>query len=557
MKSEKKYENNLQWFDDFRESQKYQDIEKNPIAYFCAEYALSSALPTYAGGLGILSGDMVREVGAQNFPMICIGILYQNAQSMLVDKNNKQKELDSIKELSLLKGQSGENQLIEVIIGNRSVKAQVWIWKNNNSKVYLLDTNISDNHPEDRLITSNLYIDDRQLRIKQEILLGIGGHELLNKLNITPSGFHLNEGHSAFLAISLIAEEMMIKKVSFEEALIAVRSRIFFTNHTLVLEGQEQFTYEILKENLGSYVESHGIDLGKVFELGKANDSEMFSMTDFAFRVSSKSNAVSELHAKKASILWPYDHITDAITNGIYISRWDRINNEMDIWQEHQNNKNELLEVIYGVTGQKWHEETLLFGWARRMVEYKQPLAILKNIERLKKISNKEGRQLKIVYSGPTKENASINPIIAELLDLIEKELKGIVVFLPNYNFELAKLLISGCDVWLNTPIVGREACGTSGMKAALNGVLPLSTRDGWIAEVDISNCGWTIEEPNITDKLLDITESQVIPQYYEHLSNPTDSEWHTKMKNARQLIVDKFSMTRALREYIEKLYLI
>ena len=201
----------------------------------------------------------------------------------------------------------------------------------------------------------------------------------------------------------------------------------------------------------------------------------------------------------------------------------------------------------------------MLIGWARRIVPYKRPLALLENIKALKELAQRKRQEIKVVFAGHTSAgDEEGEKIFKEVRRLISEELKGIAVFLPNYNLELAKLLTSGCDLWLNTPVVGSEACGTSGMKAALNGALPLTTKDGWVDEVDLTGIGWIMEDTDINHKILDILDKSVVPMYYKHLENPNDSssEWLARMERARQLILDKFSMTRALREYIENIYL-
>ena len=546
------------WFSAFSKTKEYEKLAHHPVAYFCAEYALSSALPTYAGGLGILAGDYVREVGAQNFPMISIGILYRRAQSMLVSEKEVDKEIVAEHKLTLLLDSKGQKVIISIPIGQREVKAIVWKWQEFNASVYLLDTNISENDERDKQITGDLYTDNRLERLRQEILLGIGGYELIKELEIMPSVYHLNEGHSAFMAIALMAEGL--KKVkNLEEAQQKAKQKIFYTNHTLVLEGQEQFSPDAIREQLTKYAQKVNLPLDEVIQMGIEKNSNMFSMTTFAFKMSAKSNAVSAIHAVKAQQLWPEDHPTETITNGIYLPRWDQLFFDSDtngLWNKHQENKRNLLKYIFEKAGVQWDENILLFGWARRFVEYKQPLAFLKNIERLKKIFDGSNSLLKIVYAGPTGNDPKSNSIIEELENLIESHFKDHVVFLPNYNVDLAEILVAGCDVWLNTPVIGREACGTSGMKAGLNGALPFSTRDGWIGEVDLRDCGWVIDEPDITEKLLNCTEEQIIPLYYKHFQDPTQSEWQKRMINSRNLILNRFSMSRVLRQYIEKLYL-
>lgn len=520
------------------------------VAYFCAEYALSPTLPIYAGGLGVLSGDYVRETGVQNFPLTPIGILYKNAQSMLKPSMNLIEDT-MISGLSPVLGTEGKKIIVSVQIGENVVKSAAYLWNHEGAQVYLLDTDIEENEMMDRKITNDLYTDDRRERLRQEILLGIGGYELLKALEIFPDVYHLNEGHSAFLSLALIKEKMDNGRIDFQSAKELARKQIIFTNHTLILEGQEMFTKQMIESELGEYINGMGIELEDVWACGATKENTMLSMTNLAFHMSCKSNAVSKIHKEKADALWPEDHPTEYVTNGIYLKRWDKIDSlTSDFSAAKQENKRDLLNYIEKETGEKWDENVLLLGWARRFVEYKQPLIILEEIERIKKLIIDTKRPFRIVYAGPTGIDPNSNPHIAKLHKIIEESLKGFVVFLPNYNTALSEIMTAGCDVWLNTPVIGREACGTSGMKAALNGALPLSTRDGWIAEVDITNCGWVIDEPDINKKLLEIIENEILPLYYEN-----KNAWVGKMTNCRNLIVENFSTKRMLDDYITKLY--
>lgn len=549
--------NDKDWLSHFKETAEYQQFLQRPIAYFCAEYALDSTLPTYAGGLGVLAGDFVREASVQNFPILAVGLRYRHAQSSLVspDVSATEKNASEERTLTLVKNQAGHPLIVSVPIGERIVSAVAWEWQDNGARVYLLDCDIVENDSRDRGITDTLYTNNRTERLRQEILLGIGGYELLKALGHTPSGYHLNEGHSAFLACALMRHEMERQRVDFNTAYHYARKHILFTNHTLVLEGQEQFNPALVREQISRYVREMGIACEDVIRLGMTDSSLLFSMTTFAFRLSTRANAVSALHASKATLLWS-DHPMETVTNGIHTLRWDKIKNENMLWHDHQENKMKLLKRIFEMTGQTWNKDTLLFGWARRLVEYKQPLVLFSDIEKLRAIASDPKQPLCIVYSGPTGTDVESNPYARELKKIMSVSLAGTFVFLPNYNTTLAEELVAGCDVWLNTPMVGKEACGTSGMKAALNGVLPLSTRDGWIAEADMADCGWVIDEPDSTRKLLDTAKEKIIPLYYEHLKNPLHSEWYSRMASSRKLILERFTMLRVLREYIEKLYI-
>ncbi|MEK7228347.1 MAG: glycogen/starch/alpha-glucan phosphorylase, partial [Patescibacteria group bacterium] len=397
---------------------------------------------------------------------------------------------------------------------------------------------------------------NHELRLKEEILLGIGGFRFLRHLlGLHPSVYHLNEGHSAFLALELVHHEMIHQKVDFATASEFASRHILFTNHTLVPAGQEIFMIESVSEALAGYAKEIEVPIRDIVNMGISDETKLFSMTTFSFRFSAIANSVSRIHNEKAALLWPKNKM-DNITNGIYIPRWDKVLDKENIWTKHQENKRKLLEYIKKNTGVVWSEDTLLFGWGRRLVPYKQPLAFVQEVERFLSLAKDSNRPFRIVFSGPTSENIT-NELAIILKTYINEKLGDVAVFLPHFNIEIASLMIAGCDVWLNTPIVGREACGTSTMKAALNGVLPLSTKDGWIAEVDLRECGWVVNNSeNLSVELLDITEKQIVPLYYEHLSNPEGSTWLSYMRNARSLIEKQFSTFRVLKEYTDKCYI-
>jgi starch phosphorylase len=525
-------------------------MPKNLIAYFCAEFALINDMPSYAGGLGILAGDFMLECADENFPIVGVSLYYQKGQNNKMDpgllrsaRNDRGKKYG----LKLVKKNFAKKLIVEIPIENKVVFAQVWQWRKNNTSVYFLDTNIKENSEQDRLITEQLYVEDRDLRLKQELVLGIGGTRLLRQLKLSPSLYHLNEGHSAFLCLELIAEEIK-NGLTFTQAIEIAKQKIVFTNHTLVLEGQEMFAFDTLTKMTAKLCADLNLDISEIIKLGlnQATDT-LFSMTTLALNLSSLTNAVSKIHGEKARELWPNYPIIH-ITNGIYIPRWDKVKNK-NIFRIHKKNEEKLLREIKKIHGDNWNEEALLVGWSRRFVPYKQPLALLEDIDKLKEIANRFKNKIHIVYSAPLDEkDAEKNEFLKKIYELMNGELKGLITFIPNYRIEVAEMLVAGCDVWLNTPIVGREACGTSGMKAALNGTLNLSTNDGWIAEIPLNNFGWTIDDKNITDNLLKTLEEKVLPAYGK-------DAWKMAMRKSRELILKDFSAKRMLREYNEKLY--
>jgi len=545
------------WFKEFEKTSEYSFLRKRPIAYFCTEYGLSSQLPAYAGGLGVLSGDFIKEAGCRNFPLVGVGLYYHEGYARRpLSQEEKEKATPAKLGLTLVINQKKEPILVSLPIYDRTVYAQVWQWREDSVSVYFLDPNVSQNSPADRQITDQLYTTNKETRLEQEMILGIGGLRLLNILGVKPSVFHINEGHSAFLVLELIKQLMECSKIDFVQACRLARQQVVFTNHTLLPAGREVFSNDLVATMLNAYAESLKVPVSEIISLGLIKDSSLFSMTLFSLQLSTKMNAVSALHAKEAAKIWT-NHPIEWVTNGVFIPRWDRIQTENKnlFWSKHQENKRELLKVIKEKTGENWNENHLLVGWAKRIVPYKRPLAILENIEGLKKIAQNSERPLKLVFAGLCHAEDPESDSLFEKMQGIIRDLKGLAVYLPGYNIELAQLLTAGCDIWLNTPVVKSEACGTSGMKAALNGVLPVSTKDGWIDEVELFGVGWIADDANINQSLLTILGEQVTPMYYEHLKNPLDSDWLKHMQNSREMILNQFGMARVLREYIEKMY--
>ncbi len=548
----------LSWFQSFPQSEEYKKFKASPVAYFSAEYALAPYIPTYAGGLGVLAGDTVREAAERNFPLIAIGLMYSKAQYDLTEDSVAYvpKESDGF---SVARNENGERILISVPIYHEKIFAEAWKYTNKNEStapIYFLNTNIPENDPSSRKITERLYVDDRETRLKQEILLGIGGHRLIHALGIHPSVFHLNEGHSAFLALELVHHEMIHQRVDFFTACDYARKHIIFTNHTLVAAGNEQFGADVVSAMIAKYAEEMQVAVSDIVSLGLLPDSNIFSMTSLSFRLSRKASAVSKLHAKKAHEIWK-DNPMEEVTNGIYIPLWDKTKNTSQISGVHKDNKKNLLSFIKEKTEKEWAENSFIIGWARRIVPYKRPLELFSDIEGLQKLIKNSPVPIKIVFSGPTRNGEQGNEMVQRLRETIEEHFGDSAVFLPHYNLDIASKMVSGADIWLNTPVVGTEACGTSGMKAALNGTLALSTADGWIAEISPSDVGFIVDDPNLSEKIITKIEKEIIPLYlFSDFEVGTDSPWVSKMKKARALILKQFGTDRMLREYIEKLYI-
>ncbi|MEI8232726.1 MAG: alpha-glucan family phosphorylase [bacterium] len=547
----------LDWFEQLRKSSNYTNLENRPIAYFCAEYGLMSSLPIYAGGLGILAGDYVREAGDQGIPLTAVGIYYAQGftrkelspEGRVVDLHDGKSAEEA--GLTLVKNEKGEVVYITMPTQDREIKVRAWIYEYKTVKVYLLDTKAEGNSEQDQHITDTLYDTDKETRLKQEMVLGIGGLRMLFAMGIHPTIYHFNEGHSAFLLYELIHHEMTDHGMNFDEARERVKELVLFTNHTLVPAGNDTFSNDLVSLLLSRYALQIAIPVKQLVDLGLVQQSSTFSMTMLAIRSAGKINAVSKLHARKAKEIWT-DHPMQAITNGIHIPTWDKIG-ENDIWTAHKENKRKLIKIIEDQTGTIWDENAIILGWARRIVKYKRPLALVERLKHFSEMARDQNRPIHIVFAGvahPSDDDG--REILEELQYRLASDLKGVAVYLSHYDMDLASAMVAGCDVWINTPVVGFEACGTSGMKAALNGDLPMSTRDGWMDEVEMLGIGWPLEDNDLTDQMLDTLKEKILPLYYERNEEGIPVLWKSMMHNARELILNEFSMTRALRQYIE-----
>ncbi len=548
---------NKQWFTEFTSSKEYTYLKDHPIVYFCAEYALSDNLPIYAGGLGILAGDIIREATEQNIPFLCVGLYYYEGylhqdlyKERIMMKTSTRTNPASVG-LTPVVDKQNNRITIQIPIQDTQVHVAAWEMKIGSVCVYLLDTNISENTEEDRRISDQIYASSKEIRFKQEIVLGLGGLRLLETLAIKPIGYHLNEGHSALLALEIARYEMQKHKRTFAEELDNTKQHIFFTNHTLVPAGNETINTDLVATLLTGFAKELQVPVNEIINLGLIAGSSIFSMTLLALRMAGKINAVSHLQAEKAKSIWK-EYKMIPITNGVHIHSWDKIKTLDFIWEKHQENKRLVLDYIQKTMGVSWDQNTLLLGWGRRIVGYKRPLALFDNLEQFKNIATKSNRPVRVVISGLSHQNdAEGLAILEHIQKLVKQDLRGIVVYLPDYRMSLAKLLVAGCDVWLNTPVVGSEACGTSGMKAALNGVLPCSTPDGWVAEANLYNVGWLLKSENVSDDIQSVLENQIIPLYYNR-----KDEWVKMMQNARDMAINQFSATTMLRKYIEQFYL-
>lgn len=529
------------------------------VAYFCMEYGLESSFKLYAGGLGILAGDYMKAAKDMNMPLIGIGIKWKQGYSnQYVDDEGKVYDSYNNYTYDFLEDTGIK---VSIKIRNRDVVCKVWkTEKFGNNPLYLLDTDISENNGEDRWITGQLYGWFKEERIAQEIVLGIGGVKLLRELGIKIDVYHFNEGHAVLAALELIKEKME-SGCSFEEAWKKTRDEVVFTTHTPIIQGNESHTLEGL-EYVGAF---NGLSREQMVRIG----GEPFNMTVAALRLSRKANAVAQLHADTANKMWKTTAGRSeiiGITNAIHIPTWvdDKIikayEEDGDIWSAHIENKKELISFIEERSGVKLYADKLLIGFSRRAAPYKRSDLIFTKEDIISPIL--ESGKAQIVFAGKAHPLDDTGKEIVCTLEKMTKKYPNSVVFLQNYDMNIGRTLTRGADVWLNNPRRPLEASGTSGMKAAMNGVLNFSILDGWWPEACQHKInGWQFgdgfESDNIEeldkhdcDALYNVLLNEVIPTYYENRE-----KWIEMMKQSIKTTREYFSMNRMIKEYYEELY--
>ncbi len=582
-----------------------------PIVYMCMEYGISRSLPIYSGGLGILAGDHVKTASDLGLPLVAVGLLYKHGYfRQEIDETGRQIEIfpeyhPEEMPMSPVLDSSGKPLKIEVPIEDRVVYARAFEVKVGRIKLYLLDTDVPDNSPDDRSICDYLYNADMDKRIKQEILLGIGGMRLMKAMGIEPGVVHLNEGHPTFANLQRIAW-YMDEGLTFTEALSVVRGTTIFTTHTPVPAGHDRFPIPEVEKRLSRFLDGRN----ELLELGYEGDD--INMTLLAIRTSSYANGVSKLHAEVTKRMWqdlwkevPLDEIPiDAITNGIHTMTW--VHNEMrklfdryigKVWRDHTNLEGIWYAVERIPDDELWEahleakrqfiqllrrrvllrnerlgrddplpgmdEEALIIGFARRFATYKRAFLIFNDLERLKGILNNQKRPVYLVFGGKAHPNDEAGKeLVKRIYDISQmEEFRGKIFLLENYDIGSARAMVAGVDVWLNNPRRPLEASGTSGMKAGLNGVLHLSVYDGWWVEGYNGNNGWVIggettepeteaDDAKDAESLYNILEHEVVPTYYDNRKR-----WISMMKESIKTVAPRFSTHRMVKEYMDRFY--
>ena len=528
---------------------------KPAVAYFCMEFGLHEDFKIYSGGLGILAGDVLKAAKDLKVPMVGVGILWrQGYVKQILQPDGKLYDCFAEQSYDFLKD---TGVTVAVRVRSRTVKLKVWkCTKFNNVPLFLLDANLPDNG--DRLITGQLYGWFGEERIAQEIILGIGGVRALNAMGIKVDLYHFNDSHPLLAGVELIRQKMEYQGLSFEEAWKRTRQQIVFTTHTPVPAGNEKHDHELLR-----YMGAHnGLTYGQMLKLG----GDPFSMTVAGLRLARKANAVAQLHCRTARKMWA--EVSGAaeiigITNGVHNRTWQdnrivrAISEKGDVWAAHQKAKRELITEIEQRNGVRLQEGVLLIGFGRRAAGYKRADLIFRNKKLIEPLLKKG--KLQIVFSGKAHPNDLHGKGLVLNIVQMSQRYPGTVVFLQDYDMKIGRLMTRGCDVWLNNPIRPMEASGTSGMKAAMNGVLNLSVLDGWWPE----GCrhgvnGWQIgdgyEGPDAdrrdSSSLYRVLSSQVLPTYYRNRR-----KWIQMMRASIAMAQEKFSAARMVSEYYKLMY--
>ncbi|EKD79677.1 MAG: hypothetical protein ACD_41C00004G0007 [uncultured bacterium] len=551
-------------------------LGQHPLAYMSAEFALDDRLPIYSGGLGVLAGDIVRQADDLELPFVAIGLLYKEGYfKQSITLAGEQKEYYPLLDpadapIALVVNTEGQRILVKIPMQNREVVVQIWEYCQGDASVYLLDMDIPENDQADRSITRRLYPTDPSIRLLQEMILGIGGVRTLMQLHIHPSIYHLNESHSAFAIFEIAHHYMEEYDMSFADAYDYGRQKIVFTNHTLVPAGNEVFIKAMVTEYLATYAKHLGLPINDMLAKGETPSSESFSLSTLALNMACRMNTVSKLHSVEAKKIWP-DKDLPAITNGVHLPTWVSADlksqapdfniadvqnlDATELWRIHMMAKHRLIDEVKFQTGRDLKSDVLVMTWARRIADYKQPELLFSDMEKLARLVNND-QPVQFILAGKAHPGDAVgHSHIRNILQAIKQQgLNGHVVFIPNYTIGLSDVLVSGSDVWINTPQRGAEASGTSGMKAGANGVLQCSISDGWVDEIDLAGIGWTLPDQNTAAALYQVIEQDIVPLYYQRENN-VPLEWVNRMKQTIALIWGQFSAKRMVEEYIDILY--
>ncbi len=606
------------------------DAHRPSVAYFSMEYGLSHVLKIYSGGLGVLAGDYLKEASDSRVDMTAVGFLYRYGyftQSLSVDGQQiASYEAQNFGSLPITQvmNPDGSPMILEVPFHDRIVYSNVWKVGVGRVDLYLMDTDLEHNSEFDRSITHQLYGGDWENRMKQEYLLGIGGMLLLKKLGIKKEVYHMNEGHAAFISVQRLRDYVKEEGLSFNEALEVVRASSLYTVHTPVPAGHDYFDEHLIQKYLAPIVERIGIPWSRFMDMGRANpgSDEKFSMSVFALNTAQEANGVSELHGTVSQQMFqpvwkgyfPEESHVSYVTNGVHLpswatsqvkalyrkhfgdeffqdqsnmKRWQKIYDvsDQEIWELRCHLKKMLIDYIHEEFKEGWLKNqadpsrimtmleevspnALLIGFSRRFATYKRAHLLFTDLDRLSRIVNNPKYPVRFIFAGKAHPaDGGGQGLIKQIVEISRRpEFLGKIIFLENYDMRLAKRLISGVDVWLNTPTRAQEASGTSGEKAQMNGVLNFSVLDGWWYEGYVEGAGWALTDKRTYDNQsyqdeLDATtiysmlENEIIPLYYAHNSNGYSHEWVQYIKKSMAEIAPRFNTKRMMDDYFDRFY--
>ncbi len=607
-------------------------VTQSCYAYFSAEFGLTDSLPIYSGGLGVLAGDHLKSASDLGLPLVGVGLLYQEGYfAQYLNADGWQQERYPINDFYNMPvhpehNPDGSELRIAVDYPGRKVYARVWRIQVGIVPLYLLDTNIEPNNSYDHDITDRLYGGDLDMRIDQELMLGIGGVQMLHALGLRPTTYHMNEGHSAFLALERIRMMMEADGLSFSEAEQVAKSSQIFTTHTPVPAGIDLFPPDKIMHYLGHYANSFGLSREQFLALGRENTGDLaapFSMAILAIKMATFVNGVSKLHGAVSRgmfrTLWPNVPLEEvpitSITNGVHARScvakstqelydrylgpswsdappdhplWDRINSipDEELWRNHERCRSEMVVFVREWLQRKLRDRSaalaeiaeaqevldplvLTIGFARRFATYKRATMFMRDLVRIKKIlfaDSKRSVQFLVAGKAHPKDSPG-KELIRDIVHFTREEgMRRHVVFVPDYDIHVSRIMVAGCDVWLNTPRRPREASGTSGMKASMNGLPNLSILDGWWDEADYVRTGWPIghgedyddleyQDEVEANALYDLLEKDVVPLFYDRDQDGLPRGWIAKMKHAIQLNCPFFNTARMVREYAMRGY--
>ncbi len=607
-------------------SSNHRDLAGTTIAYFSAEFALHQSLPIYAGGLGVLAGDHCKEASDLGIPLVGVGFMYPMGYfHQHISADGWQLELyerldRDYAAVERARLPQGDPCVVNVTLGRVDVKVAAWLVKLGTVKLYLLDTDVDGNTPWDRELSGRLYASEHEIRLKQEIILGVGGVRVLRALGYQPVVWHLNEGHTAFVVFERI-RELVGQGRSFPAAVDEVRATTVFTTHTPVPAGHDAFPFHLTHGLLNSYWDSVSDPHGTYIALGAYGNGagDLFNMTALALRGSGAVNAVSLPHREVTDEMWaplwsrmPRDsrRPIKAVTNGVHIPTWiappmaelfdkwlgskwrelqdDRAFWELvfsipdeDLWQVRCHLKSHMMSFIHERARRRWAEEqasaaevvaagtllddsVLTLGFARRFTEYKRPTLLFHDCARLAGILRNYQRPVQIIFAGKAHPSDELGKRLLQSVYRLagDPRFGGRIAFVDDYDLHLAHYLVQGCDAWLNYPREPMEACGTSGMKASINGVVHISVPGGWWTEGFSGDNGWLVRPSHgangdaaEAEALYRTLEHEVVPAFYDHDSEGIPRNWLRMVREAIRTVAPRFSARRMLRQYAEQMY--